>query len=93
MSILGTTANYTVTVQASPVEDDPFELVQGAHFMQLLLAQMRPRDRHGKEKGHTAIEQLARINLLQEIDDSIELDYLACPAGNTPSTLKEKNQS
>jgi hypothetical protein len=72
MSILGTTANYTVTVQASPPADDPFEIVQGAHFMQLLLAQLRPRRPLDRNLGKDAIEQLARIDLLQAVDETAE---------------------
>lgn len=68
MSILETTANYTVTVPSSPPVEDPFELVQGAHFMQILLAQLRPRSLHNRRKSREMLEQLAQMNLLQEID-------------------------
>ena len=68
MSILEITTNYTVTVQSSPPEDDPFELVQGAHFMQILLAQLRPLNQHDRKRSRDALEQLARMNLLQETD-------------------------
>jgi flagellar hook assembly protein FlgD len=91
MSILGTTANYTVTIQATPAADDPFELVQGAHFMQLLLAQMRPRNPQDKSKRRDGIEQLARINLLQEIDEAIEPANATSPAGKTSTTPAEKD--
>jgi hypothetical protein len=70
MSILETTAHYTVTIQAPPLIDDPFELVQGAHFMQLLLARLRPRHYRGSKNEQIAFEQLARLDLLQEIEET-----------------------
>jgi hypothetical protein len=70
MSILGTTANYTVTIQAPSSADDPFELVQGAHFMKLLMAQLRPMNTSEKKKGKDVLEQLARFNLHQEVTET-----------------------
>ena len=93
MSILGTTTNYTVTITAPTCADDPFEFVQGAHFMQLLMAQLRPQNPLATKKRQDVLEQLTRMTLLQEISETSPPVNAAGPAGKTAAFPEEDGKS
>jgi flagellar basal-body rod modification protein FlgD len=66
MSIFATTSTGQASSAAQPASN-PFGFVEGAHFMQLLLAQLRNQNPLDPMQDKDMMGQLAQINSLQEL--------------------------